>query len=168
MSLINHLNSNNSAFEDVDPGYISEAAMAQLESAIVMESLNPDEIDQYIAENTEMGAVTEAQKNIVRLNKAAQKQKWYKIGVLQCAAEAGQGKGDKDYRKLRKLWKIEAKLFKRLEAKYKNKAMAKARESMKNAKKKKGMVATAADRAQTMVQNVNNTIQKHNPITKTR
>ena len=165
MSLVKLVNTG-STFEEVDPGYISEASMSQLEAAIALETLNPEELDQYVAECTEMGIVTEAQKNIIRLNKDAQKQKWYKIGVLQCAAEANQGKGDKDYRKLLKMWKIEARLFKRLEAKYKNKAMAKARESMKNAGKKKGIIATAVSRANTMVQNSNQNVTKKNPITK--
>lgn len=157
MSLSNLIKTG-ASFEEVDPGYISEAAMEQLEVAIAMETLNTAELEQYINESTSV--VTESQKNIVKLNKAAQKQKWYKIGVLQAAAEGGQGKGDKDYRKLRKLWKLEARLFNRLEKKYKNKAMAKAREAMKNMGKKKGIIATAGERAQKVASAASQMFQK--------
>lgn len=138
MSLANRL-TNGSTYEDVDPGYISDAAMEQLCMAIATESLNPEEMEQYITE-AETIAVTEAQKNIVRLNKQAKLNQAYKTAVLQCAAEDKR----KEYKKLRTLWKLEAKLFRKLESQYKNKALARARVAMKEQKKRKSPMANIA------------------------
>lgn len=137
MSLLNHVNG--TSFEEVDPGYISESAMEQLCNMIAVETLNPEEMDQYVAESVEGTPVTEAQKNIVKLNKQAKLQRAYKTAVLQCAAEDKK----KEYKKLRTLWKLEAKLFRKLENQYKNKAMVRAREAVKNQAKKKSPIAKA-------------------------
>ena len=141
MSLANLVN-NNSHFEDVDAGYISESAMNQLCTIMALETLNPEEMDQYLTESIHFEGVTEAQKNIVKLNKQAKFNRAYKVGVLQCAAEAN----DKLYKKIRTIWKLEAKIFGKMEQRYKNKAMAKAREAIKQQSKRKGMGATVANR----------------------
>ena len=110
MSLNSIVNGGNT-FPEVDPGYISDAAMEQLMMAIATENLNPEEFEQYTTEAVGVDIVTEAQKNIVKLNKQAQMTRAYKTGVLQCAAEDNR----KEYKKLRTLWKLEAKIFKKLE-----------------------------------------------------
>ena len=141
MSLANLVNKTNETVE-VDAGYISESAMDQLCTIMAMETLNPEEMEQYLAECAQVEGVTEAQKNIVKLNKQAKLNRAYKVGVLQCAAE----NDDKLYKKIRTLWKLEAKLFRKMEQKYANKAKAKAREAVKNQSKRKGVAATVANR----------------------
>ena len=111
--------------EDVDPGYISESAMESLCVAVLTENLTPDEMEEFVSESLSYDIVTE--KNIVKLDKNAKKQRAYKVAILQCAAEDNR----KEYKKLRKLWQMEAILFKKLEKIYKNKAMARAKESMR-------------------------------------
>ena len=139
MSLSNLINE---GYAEVDPGYISDAAMESLYLATVVEGLNPDEIEELVSESENYTGVFEAQKNIVRLNKQAKFNRAYKTAILQCASEDGR----KEYKKLRTLWKMEAALFKKLEKQYKNKAMARARTSIKNLNKKPGLLSTAANR----------------------
>lgn len=139
MSLANLVN-NGSTFEEVDPGYISDAAMEQLCVAIATETLNPDEMEEYATEAVDVDIVTEAQKNIVKLNKEAQLNRAYKTAILQCAAEDGR----KEYKKLRTLWKLESKLFNKLEQYYKNKAAARAKVAVKELKKKKSKMGQVA------------------------
>lgn len=159
MSLSNVVKSG-TTFEEVDPGYISDGAMEQLQVMIATENLNPEEFDQYVSEAFGVDIVTEGQKNIVKLNKQAQMTRAYKTGVLQCAAEDNR----KEYKKLRTLWKLEARIFKKLEQQYKNKAMAKAREAMKNMKRKKsGIGQVAAGRASQKMSGTN-TLLKSRPM----
>ena len=136
MSLANSINSG--VMEDVDPGYIDDAAMESLCAAILEENLNSDEIQEFVSESADYDIVTE--KNIVKLDKKAKFSRAYKVGVLQCAAEDGR----KEYQKLRKLWKMEAILFKKLERFYKNKAKARAKEAMKKTKRSNSPVAVKA------------------------
>ena len=124
--------------ESVDPGYIDEASMESLCAAIMVENLNTDEIEQFVTESPDYSIVTE--KNIVKLDKNAKFSRAYKVGVLQCAAEDNR----KEYQKLRKLWKMEATLFKKLEKFYRNKALAKAREATRKAKRSTSPVAKIA------------------------
>ena len=143
MSLRNRINGE--AFEDVDPGYITESQMDQMCTVILCENLTPEELEEALAESALFDVVTEAGgKNIVKLNKAAKFQRAYKVGVLQCAAEDKR----KEYKKLRTLWKMEAHLFNKLEKIYKNKAMAKAREAIKKTKRSNSnVIAKAGERA---------------------
>ena len=131
MSLAQRVN-NPSAYIDEDPGYISEAAMEGMFVAILSETLNPEEKEEFVSESANYEGVIEAQKNIVKLNKEAKLQRAYKTAILQCAAEDGR----KEYKKLRTLWKMEAALFKKLERIYKNKAMARAKKAVKELQKK--------------------------------
>lgn len=123
---------NGSTYEEVDPGYISDAAMEQLCTTMAYENLNPEEFNEYVKEN--MDVVTEAapRKTIWKMSKQDKMNQLEKVAILQCAAE------DKaqEYKKLRTLWKLEAKLFKKLEKKYGNKAKARAREAYKNQQRK--------------------------------
>lgn len=142
MSLTNRIN--NDTFEDVEPGYISEAHMDQMCTTMLVENLTPEELEEVMTESTIFDAVTEAQKNIVKLNKAAKLNRAYKVAVLQCAAEDKR----REYKKLRTLWKMEAHLFNKLEKQYKNKAMARAREAVKKLKRNKSNpIAMAGERA---------------------
>ena len=138
-NIVNNTPITENEFTEVDPGFIDNYAMESLEAAILLEHLTSEELSEYVEEGAQMGVVTE--KNIVRLDKKSKQERAYKVGILQCAAEAN----DTDYKKLRTLWKMEAKLYKKLEKKYKNKARARAKEAVKNlrsnGKPKMGVVA---------------------------
>ena len=125
-------------FEDVDPGYITESAMEALCVATLTENLTPEEMESFVSESSSYDIVTE--KNIVKLDKNAKKQRAYKVAILQCAAEDNR----KEYKKLRKLWQLEAIIFKKLEKIYKNRAMARAKESMKKMGRSKSPIAAKA------------------------
>ena len=78
MSLRNRINGE--AFEDVDPGYITESDMEQMCTVILCENLTPEELEEALAESAIFDVVTEASgKNIVKLNKAAKFQRAYKV-----------------------------------------------------------------------------------------
>ena len=139
MSLVNTIGMES---VDVDPGYIDDAAMESLCAATLLENLNPEELEEFVTESADFEIVTE--KNIVKLDKNARMSRAYKVGILQCAAEDNR----KEYKKLRKLWKMEAVLFNKLEKIYSNKAKAKAREAMKKAKRStSNVVVKAGNRA---------------------
>lgn len=134
---------NENEFTEVDPGYIDDVAMEALTTALLVEHLTNDELQEFVEEGTQLGIVTE--KNIVRLDKKSKQERAYKVGILQCAAEAN----DPIYKKLRTLWKMEAKLYNKLERKYKNKARVRAKEAVKNLRSngKPKMGAVAGNRA---------------------
>lgn len=129
-----------------DLGYVSESAMENLCMLILSENLSPEEIEQFIVnESANCEIVTE--KSIIKLDKAAKLNKAYKLAVLQCAAEDKR----KEYAKLRQLWMIESGYFKKLEKMYKHKAMARAKEAVKKTSRNKTKsVATAGTRAAKM------------------
>lgn len=131
MSLVQRVN-HPADYIDEDPGYISEAAMEGMFVSILSETLNPEELEEFVSESANYEGVIEAKKNIVKLNKEAKLQRAYKTAILQCAAEDGR----KEYKKLRTLWKMEAALYKKLERIYKNKAMARAKKAVKELQKK--------------------------------
>ena len=128
---------------EVDPGYIDDVAMESMQIAIIKEHLTNDELKQFVEEGAKLGVVTE--RNIVRLDKKAKQEQAYRVAILQCAAEANNPK----YKKLRTLWKMEAKLYSELERQYRGKAKARAKEAVKNlrANGKPKMGTVAANRA---------------------
>lgn len=121
-----------------DPGYIDDATMESLCAAILTEQLSSDELGQFVVTNEAFDVVTE--KTIVKLDKKAKLSRAYKVAILKCAAQ----KNDRDYKKLRKLWILEAKLFKKLEAKYGNKAKAMSRQAVAKLGRSKSKTANTA------------------------
>ena len=128
---------------EVDAGYIDDVAMEAMQIALLTEHLTKEEMKQFVEEGAKMGIVTE--RNIVRLDKKAKQEQAYRVAILQCAAEANNPK----YKKLRTLWKMEAKLYSELERQYRGKAKARAKEAVKNlrANGKPKMGGMAANRA---------------------
>ena len=134
---------NESTEVEVDAGYIDDVAMEAMQIALLTEHLTKEEMKQFVEEGAKMGIVTE--RNIVRLDKKAKQEQAYRVASLQCAAEANNPK----YKKLRTLWKMEAKLYSELERQYRGKAKARAKEAVKNlrANGKPKMGSVAANRA---------------------
>ena len=127
---------------DGDPGYIDETTMESLCGAVLQENLSPEEMDEFVASTEAYDIVTE--RTIVKLDKAAKKNRAYKLAVLKCAAQDNH----KILKKLRMLWKLESVQFKKLEKLYHNKANAMAKEAMKKAGRSKSKFAnTASNRA---------------------
>lgn len=121
---------------------ITEAQMVQLiEMAIqdiaveeMMESLSAD--DAMLLEGVLPEDAVVMEKTIVRMDKAAKKQKAYKLAILQCAKDDD----NKDYKKLETLWKMQKYLMRRLEKRYATKAKSRMNQaSKKTGKNKLGM-----------------------------
>lgn len=144
-NLSNLLNGNGTVTiaESTQYEYISETDMAAtlaiaLEDALCEEALealssadNNAVLEGVLPEDV---AVIEA--SIVRLDKAAKKQRAYKLNILQCAKEDD----SKDYKKLETLWKMEKFLFRKLEKKYSQRARSRLTQAAKKAPAK-GVVA---------------------------
>lgn len=112
---------------------ITEAQMVQLiEMAIqdiaveeMMESLSAD--DALLMEGVLPEDAVVMEKTIVRMDKAAKKQKAYKLAILQCAKDDD----NKDYKKLETLWKMQKYLMRRLEKRYATKAKSRMHQASK-------------------------------------
>ena len=129
-------NSENGVMESSNEEMSSYARSAILECAI-LESCTASEIDDFVANPDDTAnAVTEGvllEKTIVRLDKKARLQNYYKAAIFTIAKE----KNDRDFKKLMTVWKTERVLEAKLEKKYKNEAMRRAKQAMKDAKKSK-------------------------------
>jgi len=116
---------------------ISTEAMGCIMEAAIRENCTNEEINDFISDpNATSMAVTEGillEKNIVRLDKKAKLQNAYKTAIFTVAKEHN----DRDYKKLVTVWKMERALEAKLEKKYKNEAMKRAKEMMKKAKTSK-------------------------------
>jgi hypothetical protein len=112
----------------------TESRSAIIEAAI-MESCTADEISDFVSDpDATSAAVTESvllEKSIVRLDKKARLQGYYKAAIFTIAKE----KNDRDFKKLLTVWKSERLLEARLEKKYGNQAMVRAKQAMKDARK---------------------------------
>lgn len=115
---------------------VSEADLADIVAVAIMESCSPEQISALLespelSSDIKAGIVTE--RTIVKLDKQAKKNKYKALAIFQVAKE----KGDKDYKKLVKLWKLENILEKKLIKKYTSQGEKRAREAMKTAGKAK-------------------------------
>lgn len=118
---------------------ITETQMAQLiEMAIqdiaveeMMESLTTD--DTLLMEGVLPEDAVVMEKTIVRMDKAAKKQKAYKLAILQCAKDDD----NKDYKKLETLWKMSKYLMRRLEKRYSTRAKSRMNQASKKTGKNK-------------------------------
>lgn len=120
--------------EAVEYESITESQMSQI-MQIALEDVAVEEMQENMSvEESSLleGVLPEdavvMEKTIVRMDKAAKKQRSYKLAILQCAKDDN----NKDYKKLETLWKLEKYLMRRLEKKY----AARARSRMKQTSKK--------------------------------
>jgi hypothetical protein len=127
---------------------ISTEAMSCIFEAAIRENCTPEEIADFVADpNATSDAVLEGvllEKNIVRLDKKAKLQNAYKTAIFTVAKEHN----DRDYKKLVTVWKMERALEAKLEKKYKNEAMKRAKEMVKKSKLSKvPIIGKLADKA---------------------
>jgi hypothetical protein len=80
------------------------------------------------------------ERSIVRLDKEARKNRAYKMAIFQTAKE----KGDRDFKKLLTLWKLERFLEGKLEKRYAAQAKQLAKNALKKAKATKSKVVGKA------------------------
>ena len=125
----------------------TEASAMIIECALLDEFSN-EEIETLTENTYDLGkAINEdilVERSIVRLDKEAKKNRAYKMAIFQVAKE----KGDRDFKKLLTLWKLERFIEQKLEKRYFAQAKQKAKEAMKKAKMTKSkVVAKATDKA---------------------
>ena len=110
----------------------------------ILDACSNEEIET-ITENTyDLGkAINEdilVERSIVRLDKQAKKNKAFKMAIFQVARE----KGDRDFKKLMTLWKLERFLENKLTKRYFAQATQLAKESLKKASQTKSKVVNKA------------------------
>lgn len=116
---------------------ITESEMAQLIQVAIedvaveeaTETLVSADSEDFILEGATPDDAVVMEKTIVRMDKAAKKQRAYKLAILQCAKEDD----NKDYKKLETLWQMEKYLMRRLEKKYASRARSRAKQASKKA-----------------------------------
>ena len=106
---------------------IMQVAMEDVAVEDMMESVLVDEDSLLEGVLPEDAVVME--KTIVRMDKAAKKQRAYKLAILQCAKDDD----NKDYKKLETIWKMEKYLMRRLEKKYAARARSRMHQTSKKA-----------------------------------
>jgi len=133
--------------ENVEYVSMTESDMANLLAIAIQEAIlegvseevcDPEE-DKSVTEGTLPEDMAVLETSIVRLDKAAKKQRAYKLAILQTAKEAE----SKDYKKLETLWRMEKYLFRRLEKKYQSKARSRMHQTAKKASGNNGIVQRA-------------------------
>lgn len=120
-------------------GYIMEAIMADL---------SEEDLTMFLESETEQSAAQSEnvllEKSIVRLDKKAKLSKARKMAIFTVAKE----KNDPDFKKLMKIWQMERYLEAKLEKKYGNEGLRRARKTVSKAVSSKSkVVKKAADKA---------------------
>ena len=132
----------------------SEVSSMIIECAI-LDTFSTEEIESLTENTYDLGkAVNEdilVERSIVRLDKEAKKNKAFKVAVFQVAKE----KGDRDFKKLLTIWKLERFLEGKLVKRYSAQAKQLAKETMKKAKNTKSkVVGKAAGKANLLLDGV--------------
>lgn len=127
---------------------MSDFARAAIIESAMYDTLTESEIEDFVCDANDTGsAVLEGvllEKSIVRLDKKAKYQGYYKAAIFTIAKE----KGDRDMKKLITVWKAERVLEAKLEKRYGNEARKRAKQAMADAKKSKvGIIAKVAKKA---------------------
>jgi len=103
----------------------------------ILDTFSSEEIESLTENTYDLGkAINEdilVERSIVRLDKEAKKNKAYKMAVFQIAKE----KGDRDFKKLLTIWKLERFLEGKLEKRYSAQAKQLAKQAMKKSKNSK-------------------------------
>ena len=110
---------------------------ALLVECAILDTFSNEEIESLTENTYDLGkAINEdilVERSIVRLDKEAKKNKAYKMAIFQIAKE----KGDRDFKKLLTLWKLERFLEAKLEKRYAAQAKQLAKQAMKKSKNTK-------------------------------
>ena len=131
----------------------TQASVLIVECAI-MDTYSNEELEGILENTYDIGkAVNEEyleERTIVRLDKAAKKSKAEKMAVFQIAKQ----KGDRDFKKLLTVWKLERFLEAKLEKRYAAQAKTLAKETLKKAAQSKSKtVNRAVKKANLLLQN---------------
>lgn len=126
---------------------VTENTALIIECAI-LDTFSSEEIESLTENTYDLGkAVNEdilVERSIVRLDKEAKKNRAQKMAIFQIAKE----KGDRDFKKLLTLWKLERFIEKKLEKRYAAQAKQLAKETLKKSKMSKSKaVGKAVDKA---------------------
>ena len=115
-------------------------AEAMIKESAMLDTFSNEELESLTENTYDLGkAVNEdilVERSIVRLDKEAKKSRAFKMAVFQTAKE----KGDRDFKKLMTLWKLERFIEEKLTKRYMAPAKSKAKEAMKKAKNTKSKV----------------------------
>lgn len=110
----------------------------------ILDTFSSDELESLTENTYDLGkAINEdilVERSIVRLDKEARKNRAYKMAIFQTAKE----KGDRDFKKLLTLWKLERFLEGKLEKRYAAQAKQLAKNALKKAKATKSKVVGKA------------------------
>lgn len=120
----------------------------------ILDTFSNEEIEMLTENTYDIGkAINEdilVERSIVRLDKNAKKNKAFKMAVFQIAKQ----KGDRDFKKLMTVWKLERFLENKLTKRYQAQANQLAKESLKKAKNTKSKVVNkAVDKAKNLFGN---------------
>ena len=110
----------------------------------ILDAFSNEEVESLTENTYDLGkAMNEdilVERSIVRLDKQAKKNKAFKMAIFQVAKQ----KGDRDFKKLMTLWKLERFLENKLTKRYFAPATQLAKETMKKAKQTKSKVVGKA------------------------
>ena len=125
---------------------------ALLVECAILDTFSNEEIESLTENTYDLGkAINEdilVERSIVRLDKEAKKNKAYKMAIFQIAKE----KGDRDFKKLLTLWKLERFLEAKLEKRYSAQAKQLAKQAMKKSKNTKSKaVGKAVNKANLLI-----------------
>lgn len=118
----------------------------------ILDTFSSEEIENLTENTYDLGkAINEdilVERSIVRLDKEAKKNKAYKMAIFQIAKE----KGDRDFKKLLTLWRLERFIENKLEKRYSAQAKQLAKQAMKKSKNTKSKaVGKAVQKANSMI-----------------
>ena len=125
---------------------------ALLVECAILDTFSNEEIESLTENTYDLGkAINEdilVERSIVRLDKEAKKNKAYKMAIFQVAKE----KGDRDFKKLLTLWKLERFIEAKLEKRYGAQAKQLAKQAMKKSKNTKSKaVGKAVNKANLLI-----------------
>ena len=125
---------------------------ALLVECAILDTFSNEEIEALTENTYDLGkAINEdilVERSIVRLDKEAKKNKAYKMAIFQTAKE----KGDRDFKKLLTLWKLERFIEAKLEKRYSAQAKQLAKQAMKKSKNTKSKaVGKAVEKANLLI-----------------
>lgn len=135
---------------NVEPEYDLEDEVALME-AVLMDGLSQDELEAFLESADEINDSIEGEvlleRSIVKLDKFAKLSRAKRVAIYNIARR----KKDPDMKKLVTLWKMEARLQKRLIKKYGNEAGREAKQMVnKKASSNSKSVKKAAEKAKAM------------------
>lgn len=135
--------------EPVQESELNNEAVSMIMEAAISDVCSTDEVSAFLENHSEVQAATRdevlTERTIVRLDKQARLTHAQRMAVFTIAKE----KNDSDFRKLVTVWRMERLLEDRLNKKYGNEGLRRARSAMnKSANSKSGLVKKVAKNVQ--------------------